>query len=39
MITKLKKKKKAKDAGDGKLGCDVRGVVIDSSGGYNESRE
>lgn len=38
MITKLKKTK-AKDAGDWKLGCDVRGAEIDSSGGFGESRE
>jgi len=38
MITKLKKKK-AKKAADRRLGCDVRGVEIDSSGGIDESRE
>ena len=38
MITKLKKKK-AKDTTDRKLGCDVRGAEIDSSGGIDESRE
>lgn len=37
MTTKLKKK--AGDTADRKLGCDVRGVEIDSSGGIDESRE
>lgn len=38
MTTKLKKTK-AKKAADRRLGCDVRGAEVDSSGGFGESRE